>query len=149
VNACRNRQGPHSNLNVVQGDVYQLPFQPEQFDFVYCLGVLQHTPDVEGAFMSLPAQVRPGGRLAVHVYPKMLRNLLWSKYWLRPVTKRMQPDQLFRLVQRMVNVLLPWSLLAGRIPLLGRKLRYLIPVANYEGRYPLNRQQVREWAILD
>lgn len=149
VDACRRNLGPHLRLNVVQGDIYHLPFRDGSFDFVYCLGVLQHTPDVKQAFLSLPDQLRPGGRLVVDVYPKRALNALWPKYWLRPFTRRMKSDRLLWFVQVAVRLLLPVSRKVNRIPFVGRKLRYLIPVANYEGVYPLSEEQLREWAILD
>jgi SAM-dependent methyltransferase len=149
VDACRQNLGPHPRLDVVQGDVYALPFKKGCFDFAYCLGVLQHTPDVRRAFLSLPDQLRPGGQLAVDVYPKLLLNLLWPKYWLRPLTKRLPQPTLFAWVKVMVRFLLPVSLWVGRIPVVGRKLRYAIPVVNHEPDFPLSPQQVREWAILN
>lgn len=151
VEACWKNLSPNPRLNVVQGDIYKLPFKKETFDFVYCLGVLQHTPDVEKAFLALPDQVRRGGKLAVDVYPKLRGNMhfLWPKYWIRPVTKRMSQERLFKLVLGMVKFLLPVSLVIGRIPVVGRKLRYAIPVANHEPDWPLNKTQVKEWAILN
>jgi SAM-dependent methyltransferase len=149
VEACRANLGAHARLNVVQGDIYRLPFRPGSFDDVYCLGVLQHTPDVERSFMSLPEQVRPGGRLAVDVYPALMLNVLWPKYWLRPITKRLPQRTLFRLVRLMVRFLLPVSRLVSRIPRVGRKLRYLIPVMNHEPDFPLSPSQVEEWAVLN
>jgi 2-polyprenyl-3-methyl-5-hydroxy-6-metoxy-1,4-benzoquinol methylase len=149
ADACWRNLGPNANLSVVQADVYQLPFAPGQFDFVYCFGVLQHTPDVKSAFLALPAQLRDGGRLAVDIYPKQMRNVLWPKYWLRHVTKHVPPPRLFRLVQTALPILWPISLAVGRVPVVGRKLRYAIPVANYEGIYPLSPAQLREWALLD
>lgn len=45
VDAClENHQRQLSHLDVVQGNIYHLPFKAGQFDFVYCFGVLQHTP---------------------------------------------------------------------------------------------------------
>ncbi len=99
--------------------------------------------------MSLPRQVRPGGRLAVDVYPAFLLNVLWPKYWLRPLTKRLPQRTLFRLVKLMVRFLLPVSRLVSRIPRIGRKLRYFIPVMNHEPDFPLSKAQVEEWAILN
>ena len=148
VDACRaNLQNPA--LHVVQADVYRLPFKRGRFDFVYCFGVLQHTPDVRTAFLSLPAQLKPGGRLAIDVYPKLRLNVLWPKYWLRPLTRRLAPDRLFRLVERAVPLLWRLSTTLGRAPGIGRRLRYLVPVVNYEGIYPLTPAQLREWAVLD
>lgn len=149
VDACRANCAGHDRLTVVQGDIYRLPFRAAQFEFVYCFGVLQHTPDVMRAFMALAEPLRPGGRLAVDLYPRLRANVLWPKYWLRPLTRRVPPDRLFPIVERMVAALFPVSLAVGRIPKVGRKLRYAIPVANYEGLLPLTREQLKEWAILD
>jgi SAM-dependent methyltransferase len=149
VDACWANFAPHDRLTVVQADIYQLPFAPGVFDFVYCFGVLQHTPDVKRAFLSLAAPLRPGGRLAVDLYPRLRANVLWPKYWLRPLTRRVPPQRLFPIVERMVDVLLPVSLAIGRIPVVGRKLRYAIPVANYEGVLPLSPAQVKQWSLLD
>ena len=149
VDACWSNFAFHPRLHLVQGDIYRLPFAPGTFDFVYSFGVLQHTPDVERAFKSLVPHVKPGGRLAVDIYPATPLNYFWPKYWLRPVTKRVPQQQLFRIVQRMVPVLLPASLMLGRVPRIGRKLRHAIPVVNYEGILPLSRKQIREWAVLD
>ena len=99
--------------------------------------------------MALPEQLKKGGKLTVDVYRKLFLNLLWPKYWIRPLTKRMPQESLFRLVKVMVRYLLPVSLVIGRTPRVGRKLRYAIPVANYEGVFPLSKAHLREWAILD
>jgi SAM-dependent methyltransferase len=149
VDACWANFAPHERLNVVQADVYRLPFRPGSFDLVYCFGVLQHTPDVERAFRAICEPLKPGGRLAVDLYPRLRANVLWPKYWLRPFTRRIAPDRLFPLVERMVRTLFPVSLALGRVPLVGRKLRHLIPVANYDGRLPLSRAQLEQWAVLD
>jgi SAM-dependent methyltransferase len=149
VEATYANLAPHPALHVVQGDVYHLPFAAETFDFVYCLGVLQHTPDVRQAFFSIPPLVKKGGGIAVDVYYKMALNVLWPKYWLRPVTKMIPRQQLFPFVERMVDVLLPVSRAVAHIPVVGRKLRYAIPVANHEPDFPLTPAQVHEWAVLN
>jgi SAM-dependent methyltransferase len=149
VDAASENLGSHPRLDVVQGDVFRLPFKPQSFDFVYCFGVLQHTPDVHGAFVALTRQVCHGGRLAVDVYPKLAANVLWPKYWLRPITRRIAAPRLFPAVEKMVDVLWPLSVALGRFPFAGRKLRHAIPIVNYEGLLPLSLQQLKEWAVLD
>jgi uncharacterized protein YbaR (Trm112 family) len=149
VDACRANLGPHPRLDVIQGDVYQLPFSAHAFDYVYCFGVLQHTPDVHRSFVALTAHVRDGGHLAVDLYPRIALNIVWPKYWLRPLTRRLPPARLFALVTRMVNALWPVSLALGRVPRVGRGLRHALPIANYEGLLPLTAQQLKEWAVLD
>lgn len=149
VNACWQNLGPSPRLDVVQADVYCLPFRRQRFDFVYSLGVLQHTPDVHAAFAALVEQIAPGGHITVDVYPRATLNILWPKYWLRPFTTRIPAERLFSLVSHMVDMLWPVSLALGRIPGIGRKLRYALPIANYEGLLPLTSSQLKEWALLD
>ncbi len=149
VEACWENHRACPRVHVLQADLYHLPFAPEWFDFVYCFGVLQHTPDVRAAFHSLPLQLRPGGRLAVDLYHKRTANLFWSKYWVRPFTRRIAPETLFRLVQTWVPRLLPLSRALGRIPRIGRKVRHVIPLMSYDSVLPLTDAQLQEWAVLD
>ena len=149
VDACWANLGTTGRLTVVQADIYRLPFKPEAFNYVYCFGVLQHTPDVESALKALPRVLSAGGALAVDVYPKLLRTTFDTHYWIRPITKRVRGDRLFAFLQRVVPMLLPVSRILGRIPVVGRWLKHAIPVSNYEGVYPLTERQLREWAVLD
>lgn len=149
VDACLANLRQHPRLHVVQGDAFALPFAQGSFDFVYSLGVLQHTPDPHRAFASLPPMLAPGGRLCVDYYERSIGALLHPKYLLRPVTKRMPKPVLFSALERVVPVLLPISRAAARVPLLGRGLQRLVPVANDEGNLPLTPTQLREWSLLD
>lgn len=149
VDACWANLKAHPRLHVVQADIYALPFQHGSFDLVYCLGVLQHTPDVRKSFAALPPLVVEGGLLVVDSYLRSLRSLCHPRFLLRIVTRHIRPEVLFPLVQRMTPVLLTLSRAVGRIPVIGRYLKRLIPVANYEGVYPLTEQQLLEWGTLD
>jgi hypothetical protein len=62
----------------------------------------------------------------------------------------MNPQRLLRMVERLVPWLLPVSSLLSKIPVVGRRLRYAIPVANHAPDYPqLSSAQVYEWAVLN
>jgi len=148
VDACRaNLASPR--LHVVQADLYDLPFAPGTFDFVYSFGVIQHTPDVRAAVAALTAQLKPGGRVAVDVYQASWRQVLHPKFWLRPVTSRMDPERLFSMVRTAAPPLLRLSRAWARVPLLGHVARRALPVANYEGVFPLDDDQLRDFAVLD
>jgi SAM-dependent methyltransferase len=149
VDACYANLKEYPNLTVVQGDIYALPFPKEFFSFVYSLGVLQHTPDVAKAFAALPPMLMPGGQLCVDFYEDTLRSKLMPKFWLRPITKRMSKPYLFSILEFWVPKLLPFSQSVGKIPLVGKRLKGLIPVANYTGLLPLSEKQLLEWSLLD
>jgi SAM-dependent methyltransferase/uncharacterized protein YbaR (Trm112 family) len=69
-------------VNVVQADVYNLPFEHESFDFIYSNGVLHHLPHPEEAFHNLLRFLKPGGEIQVYLYWKPegqpLKRLLLS-----------------------------------------------------------------------
>ena len=149
VDACYANLRHHHNLYVLQGDIYALPFELESFDFIYSLGVLQHTPDVAGALSSLPPLLRRDGKICVDIYWKRFRTMMHMKYLLRPITKRIPKGRLFSWLEFLTPSMLKVSQLLGSIPCFGRFLKRLIPVADYTNIYPLNPQQLREWALLD
>jgi SAM-dependent methyltransferase len=55
---------------IVRGDLLRLPFPRGCFDHIYSIGVLDHTPDPRVAFLGLAALLKPGGRIAIWVYPR-------------------------------------------------------------------------------
>jgi SAM-dependent methyltransferase len=149
VDACYANLKSYANLHVVQGDICALPFYKSAFDFVYSLGVLQHTPDVAKAFESLPPMVSEGGQICVDFYCKRITAMLHGKYLLRPITRRMDRGKLFRVLEIAIPYLLPLSQQLGRTPIIGRFLKRLVPIADYTNVYPLNERQLQEWALLD
>jgi 2-polyprenyl-3-methyl-5-hydroxy-6-metoxy-1,4-benzoquinol methylase/uncharacterized protein YbaR (Trm112 family) len=145
--AARNLRS--DRITFIQADILSLPFAPESFAFIYSLGVLQHTPDARGAISSLVSRLRPGGRITVDFYLRRWTNWTHPKYWLRPITTRIAAQRLFRILQRSVPALLRISRALRAVPMAGRALSRLVPVANYRGILPLNDTQLSEWALLD
>lgn len=149
VDACWSNLGHYDNLTVVQGDIYALPFAQKSFDYVYSLGVLQHTPDVKKSFFSLIPYLKDGANFCVDFYEKSWKSSLLPKYWLRPITKKIPKVRLFTALQKLVPVLLPISVGFSRVPLIGKVLKRIVPVANYVDDYPLKRKAQLEWSLLD
>jgi len=138
--------GKKSNVCIFQGDIYNIPFPPASFDRVVCMGVLQHTPDVERSFRCLAAVVRPGGILSVDCYLRSWAAMLHWKYLLRPITTRMRPDSLYRAVRWYAPKLMPPARLARRIA--GRAGHRLIPILDQSDKAVPPAVQ-RDWTILD
>ena len=149
VDACNNNFLNHPNLFVIQGDIYELPFELETFSYIYSLGVLQHTPNPKKAFNSLPPVLKKEGKICVDYYEKSFKSMFLPKYWLRPITKRMSNQNLFIFLQKSTPFLLYCSVLISKLPFIGNILKRIIPVANYHGILPLSPQQHLEWALLD
>lgn len=150
VDACWLNNGPNERLTLAQADLYQIPFQRGFFDKVFCYGVLQHTPDVKAAFMSLIPFLKPGGKLAVDLYRKSPWITRWtSKYWYRPITRRMSRDLLRRLVEWYVPRWIPIDNALQRVRVLRYAVPAIVPCWNYTGMLPLTPEQIKGWAILD
>jgi len=146
VEANLINNGEMTNLHLFQGDIYNIPLRKESFDKVICLGVLQHTPDPERAFNNLANYVKPGGELVVDVYKANLFSWLQWKYLLRPVTKRMNKEKLYKLLELLVPIIIPFSKFIRKF--LGRAGARLLPIVEYSD-LGLTPQINREWAILD
>lgn len=56
-----------SNAHIIQGDIFHLPFK-HAFDYIYSIGVIDHTTDPFGAFRGLVALLTRGGTISVWVY---------------------------------------------------------------------------------
>ncbi|MCA9729842.1 MAG: class I SAM-dependent methyltransferase, partial [Candidatus Eisenbacteria bacterium] len=150
VEANYASNGHHPNLLIVQADIYRMPFRPESFPKVFCFGVLQHTPDPERSLRSLVQVVSPGGNLVVDVYKRRARfkHMLVTKYWVRPLTRKMDPARLYRLTPRHVRLMWPLAKWIHRLPY-GRIINWQLLIADYRGTYDLREETLKEWAVLD
>lgn len=145
---------------VCQADIRKLPMQPETFDVVVCVGVIQHTPDPEQTMSALCSYLKPGGLLILDHYSEnypttpfrqVLRKFLLGK-----------PEEFsMSFSTKLVSLLWPvhrlfWRAIDSGTPKarLLRKVRsaflYLSPVVDYHDGYPqLGPGLLRNWAVLD
>lgn len=149
VVAAKANLAGRRNVHLVQASIYEPPFRPECFDGVYCIGVIQHTPDPPRALRSLPKLLKAAGRIAVTIYERKPWTRLYGKYLVRPVTKRLSDQTLLRSIKGLMPILFPLTEIAFRVPLAGRLFIFAIPVANYVNERQLSWRDRYSWAILD
>jgi ubiquinone/menaquinone biosynthesis C-methylase UbiE/uncharacterized protein YbaR (Trm112 family) len=149
IDAARANLAGRQNVHFVQASIYELPFRSGAFDACYCIGVVQHTPDPQRAMSTLPRILRTGGRMAITAYERKPWTILYSKYLLRPLTKRVNKQKLLNGIKRTMPVLFPLTNVLFRLPLVGRFFMFAIPVANYVQEDALTPEQRYDWAILD
>jgi len=138
--------GDHPNLHLFQGDIFDIPFAEGLFDKVICLGVLQHTPDPAKAFMNLARYVKPGGDLVIDVYQATMLSIPQWKYLLRPFTKRMSHQSLYRIISTITPPLMPLAAALRRAA--GKVGARLLPIVEY-ACLGLSPEINQEWAILN
>ena len=112
----------------VQGDVTALPFADQQFERVYCEGVIQHTRDSARTVGELCRVLRPGGTLLVTHYalPRRLRSRMKGAYvaWLRRRLRRWDRYKLLLLTGNLTAL--------GYLPLVGRVFRLSGTTVHYD-----------------
>ncbi|MBI4135641.1 class I SAM-dependent methyltransferase [Candidatus Uhrbacteria bacterium] len=146
VEANRANNGHSPNLHLFQADIFNIPDDIGLFDKVFCLGVLQHTPDPKRAFFELVKFVKPGGEIVIDVYKKTLFSRLQWKYFLRPFVKWIPDYPLYLITRAAVSMLLPLAI--GAYKIMGSFGTRLFPIASYPSLgfpYKLH----KEWSVLD
>jgi ubiquinone/menaquinone biosynthesis C-methylase UbiE len=103
----------------VQGDITSLPFPDQQFDIVYCEGVIQHTHDSALTVRELCRVLKEGGMVLATHYGKAKRwwgrlRIAWH-FGLRRQLSRMERYKLLLLTGNLAAL--------SYIPLVGKLLR--------------------------
>jgi len=150
ITAARKNNAHLADVRFLRGDLRRLPFRRGFADRLFCFGVLQHTPDPDASFRALVPYVKKGGHIAVDVYRLSWRCLLYGRYFLRPVTKRIPPRQLFPLVKAYVSALYPTIGLLHRT--IGPKalvFSSVLGLADYRSVWDLPQERLAELALLD
>jgi SAM-dependent methyltransferase len=138
---------------VCQADARKLPVEPHSFDFVVCLGVIQHTPDPEKTIAALAGYVKTEGTLVIDHYSKEYgANFLQRN--LRRLFIRLPARLSSSLAIGLARALLPlhrltWKTRRG-VWRLRAPLRRYSPLIDYNDAYgQLGHRLLSEWSVLD
>lgn len=153
ANAANN--GGSDKLTLVQADIRKIPFAKESYDYVVCLGVLQHTPDPDESIRSLWSMVKPGGCLVIDHYRWKLRNFMPPPLGVAGILYRgyflgLPKEQQFEAVKRVFDFWFPWVWRFRESKLAQFGLSRLNPIVNYYPHFGLrDRQMYYDWMLLD
>lgn len=151
ANAANHAAQP---FTLVQADIRHMPFEPESYDYVVCLGVLQHTPDTEGSIVKLWEMVRPGGALIIDHY----RLNRWSfpppiggaGYFYRKFFLRLPQEKRWAAVKQHVDYWFPIYWHHRDSPWMRRILARVAGINFYYPWLPLDsREKHYQWSLLD
>lgn len=145
----------YANYSVCQASILELPFAPDQFDVVVCIGVIQHTPNPEQTIDALCKQLKPGGLLVIDHYTYGYPETP-SRRLLRSLLLKLPGKVALPFCKVLTALLWPFHRLfwAGRkLPGFGR-VRHLFlrfsPIVDYHDAYPqLGPRLLQVWATLD
>lgn len=149
IDATAETLAPFANVDLVQGSILEPPFRPGVFDFAYCIGVVQHTPDPPAAIGEVVNLVRRNGKFCFTIYARRPWTKLNAKYLIRPLTRRMPQAVLLRCLEIAMPALFPLTDCLFRIPGIASLAHFAIPVANYVDRKDFSQEQRYHETILD
>jgi len=103
LEAAAENLGHLPQMLICQADIGRLPFRAETFDYIVSIGVLHHTPDTKRYASFLPRFLKPGGELAIWVYPDE-GDYLTRRVWI-PFTSRIPQTVFYKFCRSFV----PWA----------------------------------------
>ena len=153
ANAANN--GQHPALTLVQADIRKIPFRRSYYDYVVCLGVLQHTPDPEESIQSLWERVKPGGALVIDHYRWKLRNYMPPPIGVagilyRRIILKLPLEKQFPVVKKIFDFWFPviWRFRDSKI--IQFFISRLSPIVMYYPHFGLrDKDMYYEWMLLD
>jgi len=150
VNANQKNFPQNKSHHIAQADILQLPFSPQSFDIVLCLGVIQHTPNPEETIKALYEQVKPGGWLVIDHYTYKLSNFTRTAPFVRLIMRRLPKGESIKWTERIANILLPLHKSVRNFRLGQMLLSRVSPLVCYYHSHPdLSDELQTEWALLD
>lgn len=152
VEACYANLREYSPL-ICQASIYDLPFKDSIFDFVYCIGVIQHTPDPFKAIRALCKLVKPGGQIGLWIYElnwKCFVGTAGFKYALRPIISQFPRNVQVGFCKFLVNICYPIIAISKQLALPGKIIMRLLPVASAHLQFAnLSLADFKTWLFLD
>lgn len=128
VEANLRNNGDSPRVRIVQASIYEIPLRKGSFDKIFCMGVLQHCPDVRAAFMSLVPFLRTGGEIVIDVYQRHTGLFPPLKYWARPLLTWMGPQGVHRFLSLVIPPAFYLKKALYKVPLVGKSIGNLIPI---------------------
>jgi len=128
VEANLRNNGSSGRAHIFQASIYQIPLRRESFDKIFCMGVLQHCPDVRRAFLSLVPYLRPGGEIVIDCYQRHTGLFPPLKYWVRPWLTWMGPVRIHKLLSWTIPPAFELKKALYKFPFVGKPIGNLIPI---------------------
>ena len=120
--AKQNLEPDH--CQIIQADLFNLPFAENSFDIIYSFGVLHHTPDPRLGFSKLVKLLKPGGIICITLYEK--GSMYHTSRFMRKFTPKIPNLILYWMCALyVISMYIPYRFLGLRYGLLGR----LIPIS--------------------
>lgn len=150
VNAKNNNS---DKIIFVKSSLDELNFLKNFFDYVFCYGVAQHTPNILETYNCLYSFGKIGSKISIDHYIKLkfpTTKTLW-----RPLTKRISPRLLLKIIKFYIPIYFPIdTFIKTKLPnIISKLIRIILPIpcVNYTNKknIPQEKNKLIDWAIMD
>jgi 2-polyprenyl-3-methyl-5-hydroxy-6-metoxy-1,4-benzoquinol methylase len=154
---ANQRNNNSENILFVRSSYEELSSLSNTFDYVFCYGVAQHTPDPKEIYRFALKMAKPGAKISIDHYIKVKipSPFYHPKYIWRPLTRKMNPETLLYLVRWYIPKYIKFdTFIIKHFPKkISRIIRGCIPIPcwNYFGVDGVSQdiESLTEWAIMD
>ena len=137
-------------MRIARASILDLPFDREQFDIVFCPGVVQHTPSPHESIRELYRHVKPGGWLIFDQYRYNLSTILKTTWMVRLLLRKCSPELGLRITNWLVDFWLPVHRKFAGNRFLEILLFRFSPITSHYASYPdLSEEDQIAWARLN
>lgn len=155
------RNNKNKNLFIVKDSLLNFNLIDVKFDYVFCYGVAQHVPNPINVYQTCVKHLKSNvGLLTIDHYWKRLGNkipcfIYHSKYLWRPLTTKLSPKYLLKLVKIISIIFLPFDIILKRVfpSIIYKIIKILIPIplSNFYGVSGINQdyKTLLNWCIMD
>jgi SAM-dependent methyltransferase/uncharacterized protein YbaR (Trm112 family) len=130
TDAAQRNNCDNELVHIVQADIYNLPFCPGTFQFIYSLGVLHHLPEPESGYQALLPFLSKGGSLFIWVYAYAPRKVALEI--LRSVAQRLSNENTRRMAYlcNLVDygIFINLYRVTGNLPVIGKLVKRFSPL---------------------
>ena len=146
-----NKKFINKKFYIFQSDAHYLPFENNTFDISFCLGVLQHTNNVEKIIEEIINKTKKGGDIVLDFYP---RNGFWTKihckYIMRYFIKKISHKKIDNMITKNIDLLIKIYFFFEKIHL--GFLNRFVPICDIKNTIDyknITKKQLKENLILD
>lgn len=155
VEANAKNNGSSDNLTLAQASIDAIPFEKAKYDYVICIGVLQHTPNPEGYINNLWKMVKPGGHMIIDHYAFKWSYILpppigGSESIYRFFIQLLPHKYKYLVVKKIVNFFFKFHWFFRKKLFIQRLLRRVSPLHFYYPEFSLSSKELYyQWSLLD
>jgi len=135
---------------IIQADMNKLPFKDEVFDYIICVGVLQHTPDTYESINNSQRVLKKGGTYVLDHYTHTFSYYTKTTFLFRKAISFYNKDKKYQIIESIFNLFYPFHYAVRKMYFLQIFLSRLSPIHVYFKAYPeLTDELQKEWSLLD